>query len=98
MNNGKCPFCGEPRLRNSGGEDLFTCGTRGPDINGDYDTGHTCDIHTWSRVLAENDAEIERLRKVICDFVGQGQHYVNYETSPEWRSMLAEANRTRGKG
>ena len=65
MSDRKCPFCGEPRLRNSGGEDLFTCGTRGPDINGEYDTGHTCDIHTWSRVLAEKEAEIERLQREL---------------------------------
>lgn len=62
MTDDKCPFCGEPRCYESMAGIRFACGTLGPDINGEYSTGHVCDIHTWSRVLREKDAEIERLR------------------------------------
>lgn len=57
----KCPFCSEPSLRTTVRGTLFRCGTYGPDGDGQYSTGHTCDIHTWTRLLAARDAEIERL-------------------------------------
>lgn len=60
----KCPFCGEPCLSisNTGGMS-FLCGTYGPDVDGDYDPGHTCDITTYNRLLKAADAEIERLTR-----------------------------------
>ena len=59
----KCPFCCEPKVSEYGIGARFRCGTRGPDINGEYDVGHTCDITIWTRILAEKDAEIERLKR-----------------------------------
>ena len=58
----KCPFCGEPIVHENGYYSRWRCGTQGPDINGEYDVGHTCDIRTWTRLLIEKDAEIERLK------------------------------------
>jgi hypothetical protein len=65
----KCPFCGEiEQFRNAHGNGYYSryrCGTQGPDINGEYDVGHTCDITTWTRLLAEKDAEIARLSEQL---------------------------------
>lgn len=63
MNENQCPFCGEPRIREATGWNTFRCGTLGPDINGEYSIGHTCNITIWTRLLEEKDAEIERLRE-----------------------------------
>ena len=63
-----CPFCGEPvtRERYLGRHQQFCCkyrcGTEGPDINGEYDTGRICDMHTYQRLLKERDDEIELLK------------------------------------
>lgn len=61
MSDDKCPFCAEPIVRDNGFYRRYRCGTQGPDINGEYHVGHTCDITTWTRLLAEKDSEIERL-------------------------------------
>ena len=65
---GECPFCGEPAVRTMvGGIIAFRCGTEGPYVDGDgeatYDTGRWCDEHTYQRLLAKKDAEIERLTR-----------------------------------
>jgi len=58
MSDKKCPFCGEPRTRSSIPGDKFACGTLGPDINGEYSTGHVCDIHTFTKVIRELEARL----------------------------------------
>lgn len=65
MSEENCPFCGEPRIRQCHTYNIFRCGTQGPDINGEYDTGRACDLHTHHRLLAKRDAEIERLRATV---------------------------------
>lgn len=61
MSDPKCPFCGEPRTRQCTTYDVFRCGTEGPDINGEYDTGRICDMHTYQRLLNANAEEIASL-------------------------------------
>ena len=56
-----CPFCNEPAIRQTIQGVAFRCGTLGPDINGEYSTGHVCDIATYNRLLAEKEKEVERL-------------------------------------
>ena len=63
MSDKGCPFCGEPATYASHTAVHFRCGTSGPDINGEYDVGHTCDITFWTRLLRDKDAEIRRLTK-----------------------------------
>ena len=66
-----CPFCGEPvtRERYLGRHQQFCCkyrcGTEGPDINGEYETGRVCDMHTYQRLLKTKDDEIKRLRNLL---------------------------------
>lgn len=63
-----CPFCGARKVfGDSDGSSKFNCGTTGPDVNGEYDTGHCCDIHTYNRLLARKDEEIALLRKALSD-------------------------------
>ena len=52
----ECPFCSEPIVRTYVTSYRYRCGTMGPDINGDFQTGHTCDITTYNRLLAKKDA------------------------------------------
>jgi hypothetical protein len=66
MSEDKCPFCGEPKVRESVCGISYSCGTLGPDINGEYSTGHTCDIHTWTRLLRKQDTELARLRTELA--------------------------------
>ena len=69
MRNVKCPFCGEPcirhGIRNTNISHVFRCGTIGPDENDEYQTGHTCDIMMYNRLLDEKDKEIKRLKKTM---------------------------------
>jgi len=60
-----CPFCGAPVTYHGHTMDHFRCGTHGPDIDGEYDVSHACDITTWTRLLREKDEEIERLRRAL---------------------------------
>lgn len=65
----KCPICGEPRLRFSSGVNRFACGTIGPYIKDgeeEYDTGHTCDIHTYSRLFTQMEKERGELRQRLA--------------------------------
>jgi len=71
MIDAKCPFCGEPSYRIRHVEKYFRCGTVGPDENGEYSPGHACDKKTWTRLLREKEAEIERLRKIIRGAIEQ---------------------------
>lgn len=66
MSENNCPFCGEPSIRHYVSGTTYRCGTHGPDINGEYATGHTCDIATYKRLLDARDAEIERLREELA--------------------------------
>ena len=61
----KCPFCDEPQVRSTWTGCTFRCGTHGPDVNGEYATGHTCDVTCWSRLLKAKDAEITRLTEEL---------------------------------
>jgi len=61
----KCPFCDEPEIRRSLGEYMFRCGTVGPDSEGGYTTGRTCDIVSYNRLLAEKDAKINSLERLV---------------------------------
>lgn len=71
----KCPFCGEPgNYMGASIQKRFRCGTQGPDINGDYDVGHTCDIRIWTRLLKEKDAEIKRLQLSLNAWEESAQH------------------------
>ena len=70
MNLPKCPFCSEPCVR-QGIENVFRCGTIGPDENDEYQTGHTCDIMMYNRLLDEKDKEIERLKKTMLKRVNR---------------------------
>lgn len=65
MDNQKCPFCNEPCVRQSQQGNTFRCGTRGPDDNGEYATGHTCDITTYSRLIAAYDESMVEKNKTI---------------------------------
>ena len=58
MSDVKCLFCGEPRVRECSTYDVFRCGTEGPDINGEYYTGHVCEIATYLRLLKEKDERL----------------------------------------
>ena len=58
MSESYCPFCGEPAVRTSVAGTRFRCGTEGPDINGEYSTGHTCDITTFCRRIAELEQQL----------------------------------------
>lgn len=65
----KCPICGEPRLRFSSGVNRFACGTIGPYIKDgeeEYDTGHTCDIHTYSRLFTQMEKERGELQQRLA--------------------------------
>lgn len=64
-----CPFCGEPAEYASVTYLRFRCGTHGPDIDGDYDVGHTCYLITFTRLLRDKDAEIERRTKQLKSWV-----------------------------
>jgi ribosomal protein L37AE/L43A len=64
MTDHKCPFCGEPRIRYRENVSHYACGTVGPDENGKYETGHTCDIHNYSKVFREMDAKLEQLQAI----------------------------------
>jgi len=66
-----CPFCGEPAVRTMvGGIVAYRCGTEGPYVSDDghaeYQTGRVCDMHTYQRMLAKQQSEIELLRRQ-CD-------------------------------
>lgn len=86
MSELKCPFCGEPRLRFSCGVNRFACGTVGPYLNdgeGEYETGHTCDIHTYSRLfkemeqrLAAAEAALQPFAKVAVDIDPKLEDYM----------------------
>lgn len=58
----KCPFCGEPAVRQAVCGTRYRCGTIGPDINDEYSTGRACDIHVWGKLLDAKNADIDRLR------------------------------------
>ena len=65
----KCPICGEPRLRFSCGVNHFSCGTIGPYIKDgeeEYETGHTCDIHTYSRLFTQMEKERDELQQRLA--------------------------------
>lgn len=93
MNDDKCPFCSEPRIRSSLQGNLFRCGTLGPDINGEYWTGHTCDIHTYTRLLAAKDAEIQRLQTAITQALHKLECVVLERSSPHVPEILAVCDR-----
>ena len=65
IENMKCPFCGEPRIRESVTGDQFRCGTRGPDGNGKYQTGRTCDTTCFLRLIEKQQTDIIRLRAFV---------------------------------
>jgi hypothetical protein len=72
---------------------VFRCGTEGPDINGEYSTGHPCDITCWSKVLREKDAEIERLRAQLAVAHGLLRECivgVGLERFPKWLDETRE--------
>lgn len=75
MENVKCPFCGEPRIKQYRREAEFSCGTIGPDESGDYVTGHICDTHNWSRVFREQDVEIKQLKRQLADALAAAKRY-----------------------
>ena len=62
MSDTNCPFCNEPRIRQSHLSDRYRCGTIGPDCNGEYETGRICDETCHLRLIQQQQAEIERLR------------------------------------
>lgn len=72
----KCPFCGEPIVRNSVNGKLYRCGT----FTNDYEfyiTGHTCDIMTYNRLLDSKNSEIEELKKrnkTLWDKISKYEH------------------------
>ena len=59
----KCPFCGEPAVRITARYTIFRCGTKGPDAEGNYETGYACDITTFGRLVDRLTAENEKLRR-----------------------------------
>jgi hypothetical protein len=77
MSDDKCPFCGEPRVRQCATYDVFRCGTEGPDINGEYSTGRVCDMHMYQRLLKEQDADLTALRARLAEVEGAGDRVVS---------------------
>jgi hypothetical protein len=90
VSDDKCPFCGEPASRSFGAsiQRRFRCGTQGPDINGEYDIGHTCDITVWTRLFKEKEKRIAELEEALLLIRGSA---LADGTADELRTIAAKA-------
>lgn len=102
MADNKCPFCGARRVRYLIQGNQWSCGTSGPDIDGEYKTGIVCDRDCFCNALVKSDDKVKQLesqlaalRKQSTEFAANVMTVIRHPApiADDWEQLELEATR-----